>query len=1107
MAGPRILTFNFHEPYLCLLAKTGYDFTVGLFDELPLRRDWLTSFRPVPPNISFVDEKTWRDDACEGRYDLIIAQNPTNALEVFRSVGPAILLCHNRRTFMETTIPKEKALQHSTASRIIDRLQERFSFVFISESKRDDYGVPGRVILPGIDVEEYGGYTGEERQVLRVGNAMRERSIMFDVDLQERACEGLPNQIVGMNPALPASKQTSSFDELLSFYRTRRCLLHVTQEAYEDGYNLSMLEAMGTGMPVVALANKSCPITDGHDGFIGADAEALHARLAELLDHQALAQELGARGRETVAQRFPISAFVESWREAIEEALETAPRGLYRTRQPHRLPQGVEELPRVRLLLEYVAYPITTARYFEWALRREHEVVTAGYRVPEEVLLRWGFPEIMPRYPEHDVPLPLEAPYADMRNGLPDTFTPDVFLHIDSGKKQLAPDMDVLEIPKMAYLIDTHIDLETRLVMAHRFDVIFLAQKAYVPLFEKAGIPNVHWVPLACCPELYSSHPRERHLDVSFVGRIVDGNVRRKELLEAVADRFPKHFIGRRWPYEMAQTYQQSKIVVNIAINNDVNMRVFEAMAAGALLITDDAYGLEDLFVDGEHLVVYRKDEDLLDTIQRYLDDTETRERIAAAGQALVLAKHTYAHRVDSMLLNLLEDLDHYGGAQGESRFHTGGYYRSPRPELMPHIPAAAKRILDIGCGGGDFGQCLKQRGAEYVVGVEVVERAWEQARHLLDEAILGNIETMDLPFHPNSFDCIVCADVLEHLREPKEALEKLLPLLAPGGRLVASIPNVRFCSVVQALAEKGRWQYEDAGILDRTHLRFFTAVEMKALFDEAGYELTSLAPLSMLARDQLPRDGNGTVRLGRLSLDGVSDAEYNDLLTYQYLVIATRPEGGMLDRAQSALDGGRNEEAYDLAHRATDAEPYERQRLLGTAAGRLGLLEKAAVYYRRALEARPEDVPVRAELGILLVAMNQGGEAQALLNAVAQHTDGDLRARVLGAKGLLALAQGDAKNAIRLFQASLEDNFDSQMVLTRLLETARDAGRPEEAEPHWRRYCDFYPGNLTMLTTYARLLGDIGQVAEARERLETVLLFAPDHEEARAALEQLPEA
>lgn len=158
-------------------------------------------------------------------------------------------------------------------------------------------------------------------------------------------------------------------------------------------------------------------------------------------------------------------------------------------------------------------------------------------------------------------------------------------------------------------------------------------------------------------------------------------------------------------------------------------------------------------------------------------------------------------------------------------------YSRGLRPEIVRMIPPGCKSVLDVGCGNGVLGEYLKKSGVERVCGIEIVEKAAKNAMSVLDEVLSGNIETMNLPFEPASFDCIVCADVLEHLVDPWRAVNKLKILLKPDGCLVASIPNVGFHRVVKNLL-KGHWRYEDSGVLDRTHLRFFTLEGIKELFE-----------------------------------------------------------------------------------------------------------------------------------------------------------------------------------------------------------------------------------------------------------------------------------
>jgi 2-polyprenyl-3-methyl-5-hydroxy-6-metoxy-1,4-benzoquinol methylase len=166
-------------------------------------------------------------------------------------------------------------------------------------------------------------------------------------------------------------------------------------------------------------------------------------------------------------------------------------------------------------------------------------------------------------------------------------------------------------------------------------------------------------------------------------------------------------------------------------------------------------------------------------------------------------------------------------------------YFTHARPEMQPFVPEAASRVLDIGCGAGAFGAALKElRPHLTVTGVEIDPEAAESARSRLDLVLTGDAESALPRLQGQSFDAIVLNDVLEHVVDPEELLRQLSSLIARGGCVVASIPNVREFFTVKDLALRGRWEYADEGILDRTHLRFFTRSSIAGLFERGGFSV-----------------------------------------------------------------------------------------------------------------------------------------------------------------------------------------------------------------------------------------------------------------------------
>lgn len=168
-------------------------------------------------------------------------------------------------------------------------------------------------------------------------------------------------------------------------------------------------------------------------------------------------------------------------------------------------------------------------------------------------------------------------------------------------------------------------------------------------------------------------------------------------------------------------------------------------------------------------------------------------------------------------------------------------YYAHARTELLPYIPTNIKSALDVGCGGGAFGALLKQQTNCEVWGIEPNKTAADFAATNLDKAING-LFTKDMPeLEGKKFDAIFFNDVLEHLTSPDETLSDCYNLLNNHGYIIASIPNIRWYPVILSLLRYKDFKYENAGVMDKTHLRFFTQKSMVRLFNDAGYKVLKI--------------------------------------------------------------------------------------------------------------------------------------------------------------------------------------------------------------------------------------------------------------------------
>jgi len=217
-------------------------------------------------------------------------------------------------------------------------------------------------------------------------------------------------------------------------------------------------------------------------------------------------------------------------------------------------------------------------------------------------------------------------------------------------------------------------------------------------------------------------------------------------------------------------------------------------------------------------------------------------------------------------------------------------FIKKERHEMLRYISREASTILDVGCAVGSFGELLKSERSVEIWGVEINEYAASVAAKKLDKVICGAFgENLDLP--QMKFDCVVFNDMLEHLVDPYSALLYARTLLQDGGTIVASIPNVRYFDNIWKLLVDQDWEYTQNGILDRTHLRFFTYRSILSTFNKLGFQVELIEGINPLETEH-PHRVRKFNFFNSLLLNQIEDTRY-----LQFAVVA-RPKNFEMSRS-----------------------------------------------------------------------------------------------------------------------------------------------------------------------------------------------------------------
>jgi len=330
---------------------------------------------------------------------------------------------------------------------------------------------------------------------------------------------------------------------------------------------------------------------------------------------------------------------------------------------------------------------------------------------------------------------------------------PSLILHPEWGT-HLPRGLLQTQIPTMCFQVDTYAFTKRRLRWASLFDRVAVFHPGYDEEFGRRGHQGAFLLPHAVRRELFDREELQRTFDIGWVGQ-TEGPIyrRRAALLPRLAQTFVMNQWERRYsPEELAETYRRSRIVVNISRDDhpqDANLRVFEAMAAGALLVTSLPTELSELgFVEGVHFVGYQVEQALVPLIQRYLQDEPARLLIAQAGREKILREHTYDCRVGTLLR-----LIHEGGkectglarSQSRARVHLAYLDYFAANGALAEAAAELPQIMSRSVRHAVIGMALLARASVRQLRAKLHRRTGSSGRDLVPVVHAGQSNKSDI--------------------------------------------------------------------------------------------------------------------------------------------------------------------------------------------------------------------------------------------------------------------------------------------------------------------------------------------------------------------------
>lgn len=306
------------------------------------------------------------------------------------------------------------------------------------------------------------------------------------------------------------------------------------------------------------------------------------------------------------------------------------------------------------------------------------------------------------------------------------TEPPSWIFHFESGLPLLPQGLEKSNIPTVCFQADTYAYTRHRIRWSSLFDHVAVFHPGYDRLFTRAGHPGAFLLPYAVRREFFDGPELTREFELGWVGQTSGLIYRRRAMwLPRFANSFRTNDFFRRYSLEeVADVYRRSRIVVNINRDDypqDANLRVFEVLASGALLLTSLPSELTDLgFQEGVHFIGYHNENEIIPLVRKLLGDEPTRARIAAAARAKTLAEHTYDSRTAQLLA-------HLEGA-GSKKIAPARSWPESRARLMALDFFASHAILD--CAVAQYQSIIGRGFRETFEGAALIAKAWIRQRH-----------------------------------------------------------------------------------------------------------------------------------------------------------------------------------------------------------------------------------------------------------------------------------------------------------------------------------------------------------------------------------------